>query len=69
MSFLFKQPTMPSIVTPPKPAMPSPLPSEKTVKEKEKKNIRRGATGQTIVTGPRGILTEGPVERKFLLGE
>ena len=69
MSGLFSTPKMPSIVTPPKPTMPaSPLP-EPVVKAEEKKKIRKGATGQTILTGPKGVLTKAPVTKKFLLGE
>ena len=69
MSFLFKQPKMPSVVTPPKPAMPAPLPTETALKEEEKKKARRGTAGSTILTGPKGVLTKAPVERKFLLGQ
>ena len=66
MTFLFKQPKLPSVITP-KPFMPTPLAPPS--KEEEKKKIRRGAAGKTIATGPRGILTKAKVERKFLLGE
>lgn len=69
MSFLFKTPKMPSLVTPPTPTMPVSMPAEAELKEKEKKKIRRGAAGRTILTGPRGVLTKAPVERKYLLGE
>lgn len=67
MSFLVKTPKMPSLVTPPSPAMPAPIPPEEEVKKKEKARI--GRRGRTIVTGPRGLLTKAPVERKYLLGE
>ncbi len=73
MSGIFGSPKMPSIVTPARPAMPTPPPVSKPavedIKEKEKKKLKRGGTGRTIATGPRGVLTKAPVERKFLLGE
>lgn len=70
MSFLFKQPKLPSIVTP-RPSLPAPPPIERIVKEEEKKKAkaRIGRRGKTIATSPRGILTKAPVERKYLLGE
>jgi len=69
MSFLFKQPKMPSVVSPVSPAMPTPISAEAELKEKEKKKIRRGTAGRTIATGPLGIAAKAKVERKFLLGE
>lgn len=41
--------------------------AERLAKEAEKK--RRKARAKTLVTGPRGVLTEAPVTRKTLLGE
>jgi len=69
MSFLFKTPQMPSIVTPKAPSLPAPIPSETSTKEEEKKKIRKGAAGSTILTSPKGVLVRAPSERKFLLGE
>lgn len=70
MSFIWKQPkAVGTMLTPPTPGMPAPIPAEKVLKEKEKKKIRRGAAGRTIATGPLGLLTKAPVERKRLLGE
>lgn len=68
MSSLWKTPKMPTIITPTPPPLPAPMPAEPIVKEEEIKKIRK-KIGQTILTGPQGILTRPPVIRKFLLGE
>lgn len=71
---------VPDVVAPPAPTIEPVKPGEEKkpiteapevakdlAKEAEKK--RRRARTKTLLTGPRGVLTEAPVARKTLLGE
>ncbi len=57
----------PTITEEKKPITEAPEVAKDIAKEAEKK--RRRARTKTLLTGPRGVLTEAPVARKTLLGE
>jgi hypothetical protein len=75
MSFLFKTPSIPS--PPPPPPPPPPAPTRKIVDEEiekakadERARIRRHAGRKaSILTTPRGLLTEAETIAPSLLGE
>lgn len=60
-------PPTPTITEKKKPITEAPEVAKDIAKEAEKK--RRKARTKTLLTGPRGVLTEAPVARKTLLGE
>lgn len=60
-------PTIEAVKEEKKPITEAPEVAKDIAKEAEKK--RRRQRTRTLLTGPRGVLTEAPVARKTLLGE
>lgn len=70
---LFKSPKIPEVQSVATPTVTETVPTSTEditeLQEEEKKKIKKGKARGTILTGPRGILTEPSVEIKTLLGE
>jgi len=69
MSFLFSKTKMPATQTVSMPSVPETKDYETTKKEEKAKLTKGMAKRSTLLTSPRGVLTEAPVMRKSLLGE
>jgi hypothetical protein len=74
MSSLFSRPTLPSPAPPPPAPPPPPPPIEEDPKvkqaadeERRRQRLRKGRRA-TILTGPQGLQTEAPLQKKTLLG-